>query len=374
MPPLIGERLGVAVSPAIFFECEHIDALARHLTIRGARTENRTAAPRPAAAEAVKKSAAVVPSRKVAERMSIAIVGMAARLPGADDPEIFIDRLLAGDDLTGEFPFHRYGAAYAERLKRAGFAKHGGFLSDVDRFDAAFFRISPVEAERMDPQQRLMLETSWRALENAGYRPDQLPRDTGVFVGVSGRDYASLLEAHHVPHDGFAATGNSLAMVANRISYQLDVHGPSEAIDTACSSSLVALMRAADALAAGTCSMALVGGVNLALSVEGFEGPHLAGMLSPEGRCKTFSADADGYGRGEGVVALLLKPLQQAEADGDNILGVLIGGAVNHGGRAGALTAPNAKAQADLIERAMAGIDPASIGYIETHGTGTALG
>ncbi len=117
--------------------------------------------------------------------------------------------------------------------------------------------------------------------------------------------------------------------------------------------------------------MALVGGVNLALSVEGFEGPHLAGMLSPEGRCKTFSADADGYGRGEGVVALLLKPLADAEADGDNILGVLIGGAVNHGGRAGALTAPNAKAQADLIERAMAGIDPASIGYIETHGTGT---
>ncbi len=226
----------------------------------------------------------------------------------------------------------------------------------------------------MDPQQRLMLETAWRALEQAGYRPQDLPRHTGVFVGVSGRDYASLLEAHDVPHDGFAATGNSLAMVANRISHFLDVRGPSEAIDTACSSSLVALVRAADAMAAGRCSMALVGGVNLALAVEGFEGPHLAGMLSADGRCKTFSADADGYGRGEGCVALLLKPLADAVADGDNILGVMIGGAVNHGGRAGALTAPNAKAQAELIEQAMAGIDPASIGFIETHGTGTALG
>ncbi len=286
--------------------------------------------------------------------MKIAIIGAAARLPGADGVDQFIDRLLAGDDLTSAFPFERYAGVYADRLKQAGFAKRGGFLTDVDRFDAAFFRISPVEAERMDPQQRLMLETSWRALERAGYRPQDLPRDTAVFVGVSGRDYASLLEAHKVPHDGFAATGNSLAMVANRISHFLDVRGPSEAIDTACSSSLVALVRAADALAAGRCSMALVGGVNLALAVEGFEGPHLAGMLSPEGRCKTFSADADGYARGEGCAALLLKPLADAEADGDNILGVVIGGAVNHGGRAGALTAPNAKAQAELIERAMA--------------------
>lgn len=371
---LIGERLGVTVSPTVFFECEHIDALARHLASRGAQAKQQAKAPRTMAAAQSSPAVRTAPSTKTSGRMSIAIVGIAARLPGADDPDIFMDRLLAGDDLTAEFPIYRYGGAYAERLKRAGFAKRGGFLADVDRFDAAFFRISPVEAERMDPQQRLMLETSWRVLEHAGYRPDQLPRDTGVFIGVSGRDYASLLEAHHVPHDGFAATGNSLAMVANRISYQLDVHGPSEAIDTACSSSLVALLRAADALAVGTCSMALVGGVNLAFAVEGFEGPHLAGMLSPEGRCKTFSADADGYGRGEGVVALLLKPLADAEADGDNILGVVVGGAVNHGGRAGALTAPNAKAQADLVERAMHGIDPASIGYIETHGTGTKLG
>lgn len=367
---LIGERFGVTVSPAIFFDCGHVDALSRHLAGRGA-----------GAARTHEKRHALAPRASMsfgADRdeacTKVAIVGIACRLPGADSPDIFVDRLLAGADLTTEFPLHRYGADYAKRIECASFAKRGGFLADVDRFDAAFFRISPVEAERMDPQQRLLLETTWRALESGGYRPEDLPRDTGVFVGVSGRDYASLLEAHGVPHDGFAATGNSLAMVANRISYQLNLNGPSEAIDTACSSSLVALVRGAEAVALGRCTTALVGGVNLALSVEGFEGPHLAGMLSPEGRCKTFSANADGYARGEGVVALLLKPLAQAEADGDNIFGVLIGSAVNHGGRAGALTAPNAKAQADLVARAMAEIDPASIGYIETHGTGTALG
>jgi acyl transferase domain-containing protein/cation diffusion facilitator CzcD-associated flavoprotein CzcO/enoyl-CoA hydratase/carnithine racemase/aryl carrier-like protein len=367
---LIGERFGVPVSPAIFFDCEHIEALAQHLASRGAGGASEVAVlPGAGIASQDERS----PGRK-SGGMSIAIVGMAARLPGAESVDDFIERLLAGEDLTSPFPHHRYTGAYADRLKQASFAKRGGFLADVDRFDAAFFRISPVEAERLDPQQRLMLETSWRALEQAGYRPEDLPRDTGVFVGVSGRDYASLLEAHAIAHDGFAATGNSLAMVANRISHVLDVRGPSEAIDTACSSSLVALVRAADALAAGRCAMALVGGVNLTLAVEGFEGPHLAGMLSPDGRCKTFSVDANGYARGEGVVALLLKPLTNAEADGDSIFGVLVGGAVNHGGRAGALTAPNAKAQAELIEQAMAGIDPATIGFIEAHGTGTALG
>ena len=151
----------------------------------------------------------------------IAIVGLAVRLPGADQPEDFFDCLLAGKDLTTDFPYSRYGAAYSERIRHADFAKRGGFLPAVDRFDAAFFRVSPVEACWMDPQQRLMLETAWRSLESSGYRPEDLPRETGVFVGVSGRDYASLLEAHDVPHDGFAATGNSLAMVANRISYYL---------------------------------------------------------------------------------------------------------------------------------------------------------
>ena len=194
---------------------------------------------------------------------------------------------------------------------------------------------SPVEAARLDPQQRLLLETAWHAIEDAGYRPDELPSDLGVFVGVTALDYAALLRAHGVEADGYVSTGNSLAMVANRLSHVLDVHGPSQAIDTACSSSLIALLRAAEAVRAGRCGAALVAGVNLCLAEDGFLGPYRAGMLSPEGRCKSFGAEADGYARGEGVAALLIKPLTAARRDGDRVLGLLVGGAENHGGRAG---------------------------------------
>ncbi|RKQ70071.1 SDR family NAD(P)-dependent oxidoreductase [Oceanibaculum indicum] len=369
----ISEAYKVTLSPAVFFECEHIEALAAHLASRhgvaaGATVPKPTAAPLKAAAQPA------VATHRPPPDGAVAIIGLAGRFPGAATAEEFFARLLAGDDLTGELPLARYGADYRARLERAGFPKRGGFLADIDRFDAGFFRISPVEAERLDPQQRLMLETAWRALEDAGYRPEELPRDTGVFVGVTAQDYAALLRDHGVASDGYVATGNSLAMVANRLSHFFDLNGPSEAVDTACSSSLVALLRAADAVRSGRCGAALVGGVNLTLALEGFEGPHQAGMLSPEGRCKSFGAKADGYARGEGVVALLLKPLAAAERDGDRIFGLLIGGAENHGGRAGSLTAPNAKAQADLVVRAMRGIDPASIACIEAHGTGTALG
>ncbi|WP_439515180.1 SDR family NAD(P)-dependent oxidoreductase [Oceanibaculum nanhaiense] len=369
----ISEAYNVTLSPAVFFECEHIEALAAHLASRHGIVSD-TVARKPAAAPLK----ATVQPAKVAPRTipdgAVAIIGLAGRFPGAATAEEFFARLLAGEDLTGDLPLLRYGRDYRARLEQAAFPKRGGFLNDIDRFDAGFFRISPVEAERLDPQQRLMLETAWRALEDAGYRPEELPRDTGVFVGVTAQDYAALLRDHGVASDGYVATGNSLAMVANRLSHFFDLNGPSEAVDTACSSSLVALLRAADAVRSGRCGAALVGGVNLTLALEGFEGPDQAGMLSPEGRCKSFGASADGYARGEGVVALLLKPLAEAERDGDRILGLLIGGAENHGGRAGSLTAPNAKAQADLVVRAMRGIDPVSIGYIEAHGTGTALG
>ncbi len=237
---MIGERLGVAVSPAIFFECEHIDALARHLASRGAQAKRQDMPPR--AAPAVQSSSLAAPSRSAAGRMSIAIIGIAARLPGADTPETFIDRLLAGDDLTGRVslpPLWRglCGAPEAGRVRQA--------RRLPDRRRPLRRRLLPHLAGRSRahgpaaaPDARDRAGGRWRMRDTGR---DDLPRDTGVFVGVSGRDYASLLEAHHVPHDGFAATGNSLAMVANRISYQLDVHGPSEAIDTACSSSLVAL-------------------------------------------------------------------------------------------------------------------------------------
>ncbi|MGE5514808.1 MAG: SDR family NAD(P)-dependent oxidoreductase [Bacteroidota bacterium] len=354
----ISTAYGITLSPAVFFEVEHLQALSAHLIARHAVAPATPRAPQAAQpariAQSIVRAAAPRPTSD-----AIAIIGMAGRFPGAGDVDTLFDRLLAGDDLTGP--------------GREG-TWRGGFLAEVDRFDAALFRISPVEAERMDPQQRLMLETAWRALEHAGYGADELPPDTAVMVGASALDYAALLRRAGIAADGYGATGNSLAMIANRVSYFFNLHGPSETVDTACSSSLVALLRAAEALKRGVCSAALVGGVNLMLAPEGFEGPAQAGMLSADGRCKSFGAAADGYGRGEGVVMVLLKRLADAERDGDRILGTLIGGAENHGGRAGSLTAPSVAAQAELIQAAMAGIDPRSISHIEAHGTGTALG
>ena len=357
----ISRRYGIALSPAVFFECEHLQALSAHLTLRHPIAPHRA---QPASLPATAASAQTPGADGVRH---IAVIGMAGRFPGAADTDTFFDRLLAGDDMTAPLPKERFESA-------AGFARHGGFLSDIDRFDAALFKISPAEAERMDPRQRLLLETTWRALEDAGYAPDELPRNTCVHVGASGMEYTQLLRDAGIAGDGFVATGNALSMLANRISHYFNLTGASETVDTACSSSLVALLRAADALRAGTCDAALAAGVNLALLAEGFEGPHQAGMLSADGRCKTFAAAADGYGRGEGVICVLLKRLEDAERDGDRILGVLIGGAENHGGRSGALTAPNINAQAELVARAMQGIDPAGISYIEAHGTGTWLG
>ncbi|MCA1909372.1 MAG: SDR family NAD(P)-dependent oxidoreductase, partial [Magnetospirillum sp.] len=349
----------ITLSPALFFEAEHIEALANHLIARHKVSARQPAARPVTASQPVARVAAPAPRRD-----AIAVIGMAGRFPGADDVETLFAKLLEGADLTGPAP--------AER----GFVGQwrGGFLTDIDRFDAALFRVSPAEAERLDPQQRLMLETAWRCLEDAGHAPDDMPADTGVFVGASALDYAKLLRQAGIAADGYGATGNSLAMIANRISHFFNWHGPSETIDTACSSSLVALLRGADAVRSGRCSAALVGGVNLALAEDGYDGPAQAGMLSPDGRCKTFGAAADGYGRGEGVVAVLLKRLEQAERDGDRILGLLVGGAENHGGRSGSLTAPSVAAQARLIKAAMDGIDPATMSYVEAHGTGTELG
>jgi acyl transferase domain-containing protein/acyl carrier protein/enoyl-CoA hydratase/carnithine racemase len=385
----ISAAYGIDLSPAIFFECEHIEALADHLVNRfgveaSAETGKRAPLPAIAARSAEDVVVSGMPSsaratsgqagREEASGDRIAIIGMAGRFPGSPDVETFFDHLLAGRDLTGDLPLDRYSPAYADRLRRAGFALRGGFLKDIDRFDAAFFKVSPVEAERMDPQQRLLLETAWRTFEDAGYAPEELPRDTGVFIGITSLDYAEMWRAEGLATDGYVATGNSLAMAANRLSHQFNLYGPSQAIDTACSSSLIAMLRARDALLSGKCSMALAGGVNLCLSLESYEGPHQAGMLSPTGRCHAFGKAADGYARGEGVATLLMKRLEDAERDGDRILGVIAGGSENHGGRSGALTAPNVKAQARLIVEAMTGIDPETVSYIEAHGTGTELG
>ena len=367
----INTAFATDISPAIFFEYEHLESLTAYLTRQGVR-QTIQAVSSPALVRP--EPSLSVPVTPPASADQIAIVGMAARLPGGTDPETFFDKLLTGEDLTRDLPLQRYSCAYAERFEQAGYARRGGFLADIDQFDAALFNISSVEAQRMDPQQRLLLQTAWHAIQHAGYEPRELAQDTGVFVGVSALDYADLLKAHGVPGDAYVSTGNSLAMVANRLSHVLNLRGPSHALDTACSSSLVALLQAADAIRNRHCDAALVGGVNLCLAFDTFQGPHEAGMLSPEGRCKTFGASADGYARGEGVVVLMLKRLTDAQRDGDRVLGLLAGGAENHGGKSGSLPAPNVNAQAELIQQAMQGLEPRSVTYIEAHGTGTHLG
>ncbi|MFJ6139733.1 SDR family NAD(P)-dependent oxidoreductase [Kitasatospora sp. NPDC092286] len=361
----IHERLGVTVSPAVFFDVSTLEALGAHLADEHGATVEVQPQPQPRPQ----------PVRVESDpRMPVAVIGAAGRFPDARNLDEYWANLVAGKDSVTAFPLHRYDENHRRTIEAQDFPKRIGALDDIDAFDAGFFRILPREAELMDPQHRLALETVWQALEDSAYRPADLPTSTGVFIGVTGNDYATLLTTFGVRPDAFTSTGTTHSILANRISYLLDVRGPSEPIDTACSSSLVAVHRAIEAIRSGACDMAVAGGVNVLLSTDTFVSAHRAGMLSPDGLCKTFDAGANGYVRGEGVGAVVLKPLAAAERDGDAILGVLRGSAYNHGGRANSLTAPNADAQAELVTAAVGGLDPDTIGYIETHGTGTALG
>ncbi|WP_281991706.1 beta-ketoacyl synthase N-terminal-like domain-containing protein, partial [Aquimarina aggregata] len=311
----------------------------------------------------------------------IAIVGISGKYPGSPDLKTFWENLVKNKDLITEIPLERwdwksmYGDSdtNAETTK----AKWGGFIDDVDKFDHSFFKISPKEADLMDPQHRLCLEITWAALEDAGIVPATLSgSNTGVFIGVTGNDYYSLIQDQKIITQAHMATGVSHTMLTNRISYMLDLHGPSEVIDTACSSSLVAVHRAIESIRSGHCEVAISGGVNTILSPKVTLCLSKAGMLTEDGRCKTFDASANGYVRGEGAGIVILKTLKQAALDGDHIYGVIKGSAENHGGKASSLTAPNPDAQRDLILKAYknADVNPEDVSYIETHGTGTSLG
>src|SRR5262249_28867201 len=237
----------------------------------------------------------------------------------------------------------------------------------------SFFQMSPREAAMLDPQQRLLLELSWACLEDGGYAPLSLRgSNTGVFVGVCNYDYRDLLDRQNAPVDGYTSTGSHYAcMIANRISYAFNFHGPSVPLDAACASSLFALHSAQEAIHTGQCDLALAGGVNVLCGPTSYASFTQQGMLSPDGRCKTFDAAANGYVRGEGVGVLLLKSLERAVADGDRVYGVILATAVNHGGQARTLTSPNAFAQSQVIQDAhrRAGVLPSTIGYVEAHGT-----
>ena len=329
---------------------------------------------------AVEKMQAKLDAGERARTEPIAIIGIGCRFPGgADDPESFWRLLVEGVDAVTLAPDSRWRPGEIARLQAAGLAAAcwGGFLENVDQFDPAFFGISGREAAGMDPQQRLLLEVTWEALERAGQAPDELSgSQTGVFVGICSSEYAWNHFTAGDEIDAYASTGTAYSLVANRLSYLLNLRGPSMAIDTACSSSLVAAHLACQSLRSRECGMALVGGVNLTLFPEGSMSLAKWGMLAGDGRCKTFDSRADGYVRGEGCGVVVLKRLSDAQTNGDPILAVIRGSAVNQDGRSAGLTAPNLLAQQAVIRQALANarVTPERISYVEAHGTGTALG
>nr|WP_063779214.1 type I polyketide synthase [Kibdelosporangium sp. MJ126-NF4]CTQ96553.1 Malonyl CoA-acyl carrier protein transacylase (EC 2.3.1.39) [Kibdelosporangium sp. MJ126-NF4] len=316
------------------------------------------------------------PAMSTADSEHVAVVGVACRFPGSSTPEEFWELLTGGRDAIGEVPPGRW-EHFVPDVADHDLPRQGGFLDDVAGFDAEFFGISPGEAELMDPQQRLLLEVTWEALAYAGIPAESLRgTDCGVFVGLSSTEYAQLTMTDLGRIDTWSGTGAAASVVANRVSYALGTHGPSVTLDTACSSSLVAVHHAVRALADGDASTAVVGGVNLLLSPAITTNFQRAGLLAADGRCKPFDASADGIVRGEGCGVVVLKRLADARRDGDRVLAVIRGSAVNSDGRSNGLMAPNPVAQQRLLSRAYAraGVRARSVDYVEAHGTGTFLG
>jgi myxalamid-type polyketide synthase MxaE and MxaD len=354
-----------------------VDPLAERLASlspdqRAALAELLSAAPAPPGG---------APSAPVGTSEPLAIVGMACRFPGADSPESFWRLLEAGVDAVRPVPADRWDMDeyYDPTPGKPGkiYAREGGFLDQIDLFDAHFFGITPREAVRMDPQQRILLETSWEAFENAGLSLDRLAgSDTGVFVGLTTNDYAYLQIPDIASFNGHAGMGGGHCIATGRIAYLYDFHGPNVALDTACSSSLVAVHLACQSLRNRECSTALAGGINVMAA------PHCTvflsewGALAPDGRCKTFSKGANGFGRGEGCGFVVLKRLADAIADRDRVLAVIRGTAMNQDGRTTRLSAPNMHSQVAVVRKALADAHalPSQITYVEAHGTGTPVG
>ena len=342
------ERLGRKLPPSLVYDYPSVALLARYLTEETEEPKTRTKA-----------------GASVEVNEEIALIGIGCRFPGASDPEGFWRMLREGRDAVATSP------------KRVSGLPPTGLLDQVDRFDAEFFGINAREAEAMDPQQRLLLEVAWEAVENAGLAPQSLAGSkTAVLIGISTYDYARLTQSGSADPGPYASTGNAFSIAANRISYVLDLRGPSWGVDTACSSSLVALHQACGLLRRAECDAALVGGVNLILTPELSDAFAQTGMLSPDGVCRAFDEKANGYVRGEGVGVVLLKRLSDALRDGDRIAAVVRGTAVNQDGRSNGLTAPNGPAQQAVIREALrtARVEAREISLVEAHGTGTPLG
>lgn len=371
---LLEQRLGCTLRSTLLFDYPRLDLLVEYLA-------GDVLAPL-AAASAVAVAPVVADTRDMPPA-ELAIVGMACRLPGGvNTPDDYWQLLAGAKDAITPIPdsrwksadFHNPDATVPGKITSA----FGGFLDDIDQFDAQFFGISPREALQLDPQQRLLLETTWESLENAGISSDALHgHEVGVFVGTRGSEYFDYQAGGDLNRvDAWHATGNALSTAAGRLSFSFGWTGPSLAVDTACSSSLVAFHLACESVRKGESEMALAAGVNLLLSPISSIGTSKAEMLSGDGRCKSFSSRADGYVRSEGCVVVLIKPLAQALADGNHILGVVHGTATNQDGASGGLTVPSGVAQQAVIRKALAagGVPAAAVDYVEAHGTGTALG
>ncbi|MEM7125057.1 MAG: SDR family NAD(P)-dependent oxidoreductase [Chloroflexota bacterium] len=357
----------------IAFEYPTVDELASYvlddlLALREAQTATQIVGPRY--------------YRPFEENEPIAVISMACRFPGADTPEDFWHLLSEGIDMVQEVPSSRWdiNTFYDPHRPLPGkmYMREAAFMDNVESFDPIFFGIAPREAVSMDPQHRLLLEVSWETLERAGLAPSSLiDSPTGVFIGIGPGDYGAASGGQSMDGmDTHVATSSGHSVAAGRLSYTLGLQGPTMAIDTACSSSLVSIHLACQSLRAGECDLALTGGVKLMLSPFGHVALSQMQALSPDGRCKTFDAAADGYGRGEGCGMVLLKRLSDAQEDGDTIFAVVRGSAVNHDGPSSGLTVPNKRAQEKVLQQALvaAQIAPEEVTYVEAHGTGTPLG
>ncbi len=391
------EEFKVELEPTVFFEYKNINELSdyvaqitteeKELHVRDGgelKEESKPIQIDNIVKEPEKQYKEEVSSRDIKtvyDDSDIAIIGYSCRLPGAANIEEFWSNLAAGVNKVEEIPYDRIDwQGYISGLKEEDSEKvscrWGGFVKDVDKFDAAFFGISPNEAKVMDPQQRVMLELAWEALETSGYAQRSMNTDTGVFVGSSYNCYEDIISKSEDTDSPFLLLGNKAAVIANRISYSFGLQGPSEHVATLCSSSLIAVTSACDSIRSGMCSMALAGGIRLLIPPEHYMGFSQLSLLSSDGKCKAFDKSANGVVPGEGGGFVMLKSAKKALRDGDTIYGVIKGYAVNNNGKSNGLMAPNPKAQEQLLLKAYgdSGVNPSDLWYVETNGTGTLYG
>lgn len=395
----INAKYNILTTPALFFQYPTIRTFSEYIvseysenlveeTTKTLRDDHELTSTKDSAInhndieQSYKKVSKSIPSKNNERELEgIAVIGISGVMPKSRNMNEFWNNLERENNLVSIIPDNRWDHELVNNIKgkkvNKTISKWGSFIDDVDKFDREFFNINPREAALMDPQQRLFMQTVWSTVEDSGYKmSDFAGSKTGLFVGVSTSDYGDILHDNQIDIEAYSSTGMSHCILANRISYLFDWNGPSEPIDTACSSSLVAVHRGVESIRNGDCDQAVVGGVNVMISPTLHISFSKAGMLSPDGRCKTFDKGANGYVRGEGVGAILLKSLKKAEEDGDYIYGVIKGTAINHGGKVSSLTVPNPNLQAKVLKSAYkkAGVRPENISYIEAHGTGTNLG